>query len=86
MMFRADNLSREARQAIRLAGLATVAYWEPGPGKPVHDLQDVTDAELEMVVLIAYSKSQRKSVTINAFQLYEIGLYYQDAPMARIAR
>ena len=81
--FSAQNLSRAARQAIKLNGLATVGSFDLVNHVTVND--PILDADkLDVVVMRAYSPAGTKSVDITGGNIYLCASEYDDAPMARI--
>ena len=83
--FSASSLSRAARQAIKMNGLATVSRYDLVNHVTVND--PILDARfLDVVVIRAYSPSTSKQVEVTAGDIYLCASEYQEAPMARVAR
>ena len=81
--FSAQNLSRAARQAVKLNGLATVGSYDLVNHVTVND--PILDADnLYTVVVRAYSPAGAKSVDITAGDIYMCASEYQEAPAARV--
>ena len=81
--FSGKNMSFAARQAAKLAGLATVGSYDVLSHVSIRG-EEIDNDLLDVVIIRAYSPAGKKVVDITAGDIYVHKTMYQDAPAARI--